>query len=286
VKQSGTSKDNGGKDTPIIRVDPRALNHFKHGIYSKPELLPGENRRHFKELEKSYYAYFQPIPGPESDIVDDIIKLRWKIIRVEKTLSLLQKNSMSKCPFPPELQEMGSALAEQEEQIHVLKTVINMLKEKIKAGEKEAVEYKKGMYVLIGKILKAEENFDSMTPGDLLERLLSEMEARNAELERTRSVCREIQNATKSQADLIMAKASFPDETSSERFQKEETSLERALERKVRLLFEMREKDHAYRKILSENSQISGSNGSSKQNYSDFIKPYVTKTEENNEISV
>jgi hypothetical protein len=48
----------------------------------------------------------------------------------------------------------------------------------------------------------------------------------------------------------------------------------------------MREKDHAYRKILSENSQISGSNGSSKQNYSDFIKPYVTKTEENNEISV
>jgi hypothetical protein len=53
----------------------------RYGLAAARLVLSTESKHQFEELEKAYYARFQPANGVEADLVDDMVAARWRLRR-------------------------------------------------------------------------------------------------------------------------------------------------------------------------------------------------------------
>ena len=59
-------------------------NTMQHGVYSSKVLLPGEKKADYEALRQAYFNEWVPDGVTEQDLVDDLCKLRWKKLRLER----------------------------------------------------------------------------------------------------------------------------------------------------------------------------------------------------------
>jgi hypothetical protein len=63
---------------------PKKKAKNKHGVYSSKVLLPGEKQADYEALRQSYFDEWVPDGVTEQYLVDDLCKLRWKKLRLER----------------------------------------------------------------------------------------------------------------------------------------------------------------------------------------------------------
>jgi len=76
-------KRSGGPQTPEGKL-ASSRNSLKTGVYSKQEVLPGENLQELLELEQYFIEDFAPQGVTESALVHDLTVLAWKKLRLER----------------------------------------------------------------------------------------------------------------------------------------------------------------------------------------------------------
>ena len=77
------SRRSGGPQTAEGKL-ASSRNSLKTGVYSKQEVLPGEDPKELLELEQYFIEDFAPHGVTESALVHDLTLLAWKKLRVER----------------------------------------------------------------------------------------------------------------------------------------------------------------------------------------------------------
>jgi hypothetical protein len=77
------SRRSGGPQTPEGKL-VSSRNSLKTGVYSKQEVLPGEDLQELVELEQYFIEDFSPQGVTESALVHDLTVLAWKKLRLER----------------------------------------------------------------------------------------------------------------------------------------------------------------------------------------------------------
>jgi hypothetical protein len=77
------SRRSGGPQTAERKL-ASSPNSLKTGVYSKQEVLPGEEPKELLELEQYFVEDFAPQGITESALVHDLTVLAWKKLRLER----------------------------------------------------------------------------------------------------------------------------------------------------------------------------------------------------------
>jgi predicted phage-related endonuclease len=77
------SRRSGGPQTAEGKL-ASSRNSLKTGVYSKQEVLPGEDPKELLELEQYFMEDFAPQGVTESALVHDLTVLAWKKLRLER----------------------------------------------------------------------------------------------------------------------------------------------------------------------------------------------------------
>ena len=96
-KQISANRANAAKSTGPRTAKGKAAssaNAFKHGIYAKSVLLDGEDPAEYQALRDGYYQDFQPATTDERELLEDVIKNRWKLNRLQATYTQMWNFSL------------------------------------------------------------------------------------------------------------------------------------------------------------------------------------------------
>jgi hypothetical protein len=84
-RQRAANRANAAKSTGPATPEGKAtaaLNALKHGLHARDVVLSTESCEQFDQLRDAYYRRLKPIDYMESDLVDDIVVVRWEIRRM------------------------------------------------------------------------------------------------------------------------------------------------------------------------------------------------------------
>ena len=52
-------------------------NAFKHGVYAKDIVIPGESAEEFEQLLQEFHLQFNPIGAPQEAVVRELAGIQW-----------------------------------------------------------------------------------------------------------------------------------------------------------------------------------------------------------------
>ena len=84
-RQRAANRANAAKSTGPVTPEGKAaaaLNALKHGLTARDVVLTTESCDQFDELRDAYYRRLKPVDYMESDLVDDLVVVRWEIRRM------------------------------------------------------------------------------------------------------------------------------------------------------------------------------------------------------------
>jgi hypothetical protein len=84
-RQRAANRANAAKSTGPITPEGKAtaaLNALKHGLHARDVVLSTESCEQFDQLRDAYYRRLKPLDLMESDLVDDLVVVRWEIRRI------------------------------------------------------------------------------------------------------------------------------------------------------------------------------------------------------------
>src|SRR4051812_6203743 len=67
------------------------MNNLQTGIYSRSEILPGEDNAALDQLSAEFYAFYEPGSPVEREVVDNLIHLAWLNRRYRRIDAQLMK---------------------------------------------------------------------------------------------------------------------------------------------------------------------------------------------------
>jgi hypothetical protein len=105
---AGQSKSNrsGGPKTQAGKAIA-SQNSLKVGVYTQVDLLPYEDARQYAALEQLFIDDLKPAGVIESALVQAIVKIAWKKLRLEKIEARLLADCLAKLPRLSDLQKAG-----------------------------------------------------------------------------------------------------------------------------------------------------------------------------------
>ena len=97
---------------------PRTL---EHGGFAKSVIVGGEDPDELKKLQHEYVEHFAPRAGPETTLVDELVRTAWRIARLDRAQAALDRIAMQRYidegppppsrPMPPADDVLGRILA-------------------------------------------------------------------------------------------------------------------------------------------------------------------------------
>lgn len=96
----------GGPKTQVGKVIA-SQNSLKAGAYSQLDLLPHEDAREHAALEQLFIEDLRPIGVVEFVLVQFLVKVAWKKLRLEKMETRILADCLAKLPSLSDLQKAG-----------------------------------------------------------------------------------------------------------------------------------------------------------------------------------
>lgn len=82
-------------------------NSLKAGVYARVDLLPQEDARQYAIFEQLFIDDLRPIGVAESVLVQSLVKIAWKKLRLEKIEARVLADCLAKLPSLSDLQKAG-----------------------------------------------------------------------------------------------------------------------------------------------------------------------------------
>jgi len=122
-KQNAANRRNAQRSTGPRSDDGKAraaLNNFKHGIYAKSPIVPGEDPAQRQALQDAYLARFNPQTIEQLYLVNVLIQLHWEDIRLVKADAHLWTYGVDNAYKPEPGSVLGNAFINNKESFNVL----------------------------------------------------------------------------------------------------------------------------------------------------------------------
>ena len=100
------SPRSGGPKTQVGKLIT-SQNSLKAGVYTQVDLLPQEDAHHYAGLEQLFINDLRPIGVVESALVQSLVKITWKKLRLEKMEARVLADCLAKLPRLSDLEMAG-----------------------------------------------------------------------------------------------------------------------------------------------------------------------------------
>ena len=100
------SKRSGGPKTQVGKAIA-SQNSIKAGVYTQVDLLPQEDARKYAALEQLFIGDLKPVGVVEYALVQSLVKITWKKLRLEKMETRVLTDCLAKLPSLSDLQKVG-----------------------------------------------------------------------------------------------------------------------------------------------------------------------------------
>jgi len=122
-KQNAANLRNAQRSTGPRSDDGKAraaLNHFKHGIYAKSPIAPGEDPAQRQAIEDAYLARFNPQTIEQLYLVNVLIQLHWEDLRLVKADAHLWTYGVNNAYKPESASVLANAFINHRETFNIL----------------------------------------------------------------------------------------------------------------------------------------------------------------------
>lgn len=222
-------------------LDPRATNPVKHGAFAKTPLLPGEDIEERKALDRSYREAFKPTSQPEEDIVREMAELVWRRTRLSRAEMAMKNAAVANAGrhLPEAIAQLTIEIRRMELELRILAKLLSRLQAEVDNDDGSARQYLCAIENIL-LILLGRHHFDSrITPKRVLADGQRIHDARQGALDGVKRVLKDMMAEDQMRMEAAKADASLLEPQKAARILQEHTTLTRAIERQVKLYWDL-----------------------------------------------